>query len=109
MERGLRLVTASRTLPKEIFPDPGAGSWPYDFLGIQPLGPLTEGESRRLLAHSWAQDALHFDTPVCEELIALSGRHPYRLQRAAHHRYETECDSTYDWRAGYELDMEALP
>jgi energy-coupling factor transporter ATP-binding protein EcfA2 len=108
-ERGLRLVTASRMLPKEIFPKPGAGSWPYDFLGIQPLGPLTEGESHRLLAHPWAPDTLHFGTPVCEELIALSGRHPYRLQRAAHHRYETECDSAYDWRAGYELDLEALP
>ena len=108
-ERGLRLVTASRTLPKQIFPKPGAGSWPYDFLGVQPLGPFTPDEARRLLAHPWAPDALHFDTPVCEELIALAGRHPYRLQRAAHHRYETLYDPAYDWRAAYELDLEALP
>jgi len=107
-ERGLRLVTASRTLPKEIFPDPGKGSWPYDFLGVQRLGPFTQNEARRLLAHLWATDAPHFDAPTCEELVALSACHPYRLQRAAHHRYEALHDPAYDWRAGYELDMEAL-
>ena len=107
-ERGLRLVTASRVLPKEIFPNPGAGSWPYDFLGIQPLGTLTPEETRRLLAHPWAPDALHFDTPTCEELTALSACHPYHLQRAAHHRYEVLYDPAYDWCAAYELDMEAL-
>jgi hypothetical protein len=107
-ERGLRLVTASRMLPKEIFPDPGKGSWPYDFLGVQSLGPFTLDEARRLLAHPWAPDALHFDVPTCEELIALSGCHPYRLQRTAHHSYEALCDPTYDWRASYKLDMEAL-
>ena len=108
VERGLRLVTTSRTLPKEVFPDPGAGSWPYDFLGVQTLGPFTPDEARRLLAHPWALDALHFDAPTCEELVALAGRHPYRLQRAAHHRYETLYDPAYDWRAGYEWDLEAL-
>jgi hypothetical protein len=107
-ERGLRLVTASRMLPKEIFPDPGKGSWPYDFLSVQPLGPFTLDEARRLLAHPCAPDALHFDTPTCEELIALSACHPYRLQRAAHHRYEALCDPDCGWRASYELDMEAL-
>lgn len=110
VERGLRLVTASRTLPREIFPDPGAGSWPYDFLGVQRLGSFTEDEAQRLLAHPWAPAALHFDAPTCEELIARSGCHPYRLQRAAHHRYEALCDPAQadDWRAAYELDMEAL-
>jgi hypothetical protein len=107
-ERGLRLVTASRVLPKEIFPDPGAGSWPYDFLGVQQLGPFTNSEAQRLLAHPWAPDALSFDTPTCQELIALSARHPYRLQRAAHHRYEALHNPSYDWRAAYELDIEAL-
>jgi hypothetical protein len=106
-EHRLRLVTASRVLPKDIFPTKVA-SWPYDFLGIQQLGPFTAGEARQLLAHSWALDTLYFDAPTCEELIALSGCHPYRLQRAAHHRYEALCDQTYDWRAAYELDMEAL-
>jgi len=107
-ERGLRLVTASRVLPKEIFPDPSKGSWPYDFLGVQRLGPFTEDEAQRLLTHPWVSDVLYFDTPTCEELIALSSCHPYRLQRTAHHRYEALCDPTYDWRAAYERDMEAL-
>jgi len=109
-ERGLRLVTASRTLPKEIFPDPGAGSWPYDFLGVQRLAPFTEDEAHRLLAHPWAPAALHFDAPTCDELVALSACHPYRLQRAAHQRYEVLCDPAQadDWRAAYELDLEAL-
>jgi hypothetical protein len=57
-ERGLRLVTASRDLPKDIFPNPGKGSWPYDFLGVQRLGPFEEAKARRLLAHPWAPDAL---------------------------------------------------
>jgi len=39
---------------------------------------------------------------------ALSAGHPYRLQRAAHHRYEALADPHYDWRAGYERDMEVL-
>jgi len=107
-ERGVRLVTASRALPKEIFPNPGKGSWPYDFLTLQPLGPFTTGEAQRLLAHPWAPEALHFDGLTCEELIALSDCHPYRLQRAAYHRYEALGDPTYDWLSGYELDMEAL-
>jgi len=107
-ERGLRLVTASRDLPKNIFPNPGKGSWPYDFLGPQRLGPFTEAEARRLLAHPWAPDALHFDAPACDELLALSACHPHRLQRAAHHRYEALHDPVYDWRACYDLDMEAL-
>jgi len=108
VERGLRLVTASRTLPREIFPDPGAGSWPYDFLGVQPLGPFTPDEACRLLAHPWAPDALSFEDATRDELIALSGCHPYRLQRAAYHRYEALCDAAYDWRTSYELDLEAL-
>ncbi len=107
-ERGLRLVTASRDLPKDIFPDPGKGSWPYDFLSVQRLGPFTEDEARRLLAHPWVPDALHFDTPTCDELLALSACHPYRLQRAAHHRHEALHNPAYDWRACYDLDMEAL-
>ena len=108
VERGLRLVTASRVLPKEIFRDPGAGSWPYDFLGVQRLGPFMPDEAYCLLAHPWAPEALHFDAPTCDKLIALSVRHPYRLQRAAYHCYEALCDIAYDWLAAYELDVEAL-
>ncbi len=107
LERGLRLATASRPLPKEFF-STQVGSWPYDFLSPQPLGPFSPDEARRLLAHPWLPNAPHFDAPTGEELIALSGCHPYRLQRAAHHRYEALHDPTYNWRAAYNLDLEAL-
>jgi hypothetical protein len=106
-ERGLRCATASRVLPKEVFPTQ-VGSWPYDFLSPQLLGSFTPDEARRLLAHPWMPDAPRFDAPTGEDLIALSGCHPYRLQRAAHHRYEILHDPAYDWRAAYDLDLEAL-
>ncbi len=106
-ESGFRLVTASRVLPKDIFPRPEKGSTPWDFLQLLEVGPFTEEEARRLLDHPWAPEAPRFDPATCRELITLSGRHPYRLQRAAHHRYEALTDPHYDWRAGYERDMEA--
>gem|GEM_PF-1197786 len=106
-EPGFRLITASRVLPKDIFPRPERGSTPWDFLQVLVVGPFTEEEAQRLLDHPWAPEALPFDPATCRELIALSGRHPYRLQRAAHHRYEALADPDYDWRAGYERDMEA--
>jgi Trypsin-like serine proteases, typically periplasmic, contain C-terminal PDZ domain len=107
-ESGFRLVTASRALPKNIFPKPERGSTPWDFLQPLEVGPFTEEEAQRLLDHPWAPEAPRFDPATCRELIALSGCHPYRLQRAAHHRYEALADPHYDWRAGYERDMEVL-
>ncbi len=102
-------------LPRDIFrqvweslPVATRGSCPWDFLQVLEVGPFTEEEAHRLLAHPWAPDASRFDETTCRELIALSGCHPYRLQRAAHHRYEALADPGYDWRAGYALDMEAL-
>jgi hypothetical protein len=74
----------------------------------QLLGPLTPSEANDLLAHPWAAGAPLFDRATCDELIALSGCQPYRLQRAAYHRYESLRSPAVDWRAGYELDMEAL-
>jgi len=108
-EAGFRLVTASRARPGDIFPKPEKGSTPWDFLHPTEVGSFTEEEARRLLDHPWAPEAPRFDGATCRELIALSGRHPYRLQRAAYHRYETLADPDYDWRAEYERDMlEAL-
>lgn len=106
-ERGLRFITASRVLPKVIFPTQD-GSWPYDFLSPQSLGAFSEADARALLAHAWAPQAPHFSESDVNQLIALSACHPYRLQRAAHHRYAALADPDYDWRAAYALDMEAL-
>lgn len=114
-ERFFRLVTASRMLPKDIFRQEWEslsrstrGSWPWDFLQILEVGPFTEPEARRLLNHPWAPAVPQFDEPTCRELVKLSGRHPYRLQRAAHHRYEALSDPAYDWQNAYRREMEAL-
>lgn len=107
-EPGFRVVAASRLLPKDIFPPPRMGSTPWDFLEPVEVPVFTEEEARRLLAHPWAPEAPQFDEATCQTLIALTGRHPFRLQRAAHHRYEALADPAYDWRAAYQREMEAL-
>ncbi len=107
-ESGFRLIAASRRLPRDIFPPPRVGSTPWDFLEPVEVPVFTEEEARRLLAHPWAPEAPQFDEATCQTLITLTGCHPFRLQRAAHHRYEALADPTYDWRAAYERDMEAL-
>jgi hypothetical protein len=38
----------------------------------------------------------------------LAGGHPFKLQRAAFHRYEALTDLTYDWQAAYQQDLENL-
>lgn len=106
-DRSVRFVTASRVLPRVIFPAQD-GSWPYDFLVVQPVGPLDPGEAGTLLAHPWSPQAPCFDPGRVEKVIALAGCHPYRLQRAAHHCYEALVDATYDWRGAYRWEMEAL-
>ena len=103
-----RLVTASRRKPRKIFPRPKLGSYPDDFLRPQRLDPFPEAEALRLLHHPWAPDAPHFDRDTCAALLTLSGRHPFRLQLAAHHRYEALADPAYDWRRAYEEELEEV-
>lgn len=104
----LHLVMVSRTPLRAVFPDTGRGSPPYNFLMPLTLGPLADVEARQLLAHPWAPDAPVFDEPVCRQLLDLAGAHPFRLQRAAFHRYEALADPAYDWQAAYQRDLEHL-
>lgn len=104
----LKLLTASRRPLKQIFPDTGTGSPAYNFLPPLTLGPLTEAEARHLLNHPWANNALSFETAAQAELLALTVRHPFKLQRAAFHRYESLTDSGYDWKAAYQFDVENM-
>ncbi len=112
----VRLVTASRLRPQTIFPDPQEGSSPTDFLHPRRLGFFTEAEARRLLAHPWAPQVPSFndmtrtdsDETISDELIALAHGHPYRLQVAAYHRYESLLDPAYDWRTEYEEEVSIL-
>ena len=104
----LHLITATRTPPKELFPDTGIGSPAYNFLIPFTLGPLTQPEADQLLTHPWASHALDFDALTRQQLLDLAQTHPFRLQRAAFHRYEAMADSSYAWQAAYRQDLELL-
>lgn len=103
---GFKIMTVSRTPVNQIFPYPGIGSRAYDFLLPYTLEPLNDAEARRLLSHPWAPEVLLFDVETCEQLLKLAGSHPYKLQRAAHHRFDFLANPAYDWQAGYRQDME---
>ncbi len=105
---GLKIVTVSRKPLREVFPDPGRGSEAYNFLVPRTLGSMPDAESRRLLAHPWAPNAPQFDPATLDELLNLAGGHPFKLHRAAFHRYEVLSDATYDWLAAYRQDLENL-
>lgn len=106
--RRFRVAAVSRHPLKDVFPDPGMGSRAYDFLQPLTLGPLAEGEARRLLAHPWAPAAPLFDPAAAEGLLTMAAGHPFKLQRLAFHRYETLADPAYDWQTAYQQDMEHL-
>jgi hypothetical protein len=97
----LKLVTVSRTHLRAIFPDAGYTSPAYNFLLPFTLGPLIELDARALLGHPWDVVAPVFDAETIDVLLALTGRHPFKLQRAAYHRYEAFGQSGYDWETAY--------
>lgn len=107
-EGDLRVVTASRVPLKQILPDTGRSSPLYNVLLPMELGPLAEKEAKVLLMHPWDQAAVSFDEATCDELVRLSQCHPFKLQRAAFHRYEALADPLYDWRAEYRRELEYL-
>ena len=104
--QGFKMVTVTRTPLKEVFPDTGRGSPAFNFLVPFTVGAFNEGDARQLLTHPWAPGAPLFDADTCEKLLALTGRHPYKLQRAAYYRFESLADPAYDWQAGYREEME---
>jgi len=106
--QGFKMVTVTRSPLKEAFPDTGRGSPAFNFLVPFTLGTFNEEEARQLLTHPWAPGAPLFDAETCEELLALTGRHPFQLQRAAYYRFESLADPGYDWQAGYRQEMEQM-
>jgi hypothetical protein len=106
--RRLRMVTVSRSPLREAFPDDGKGSDAYGFLPPFQLPPLPEAEARQLLDHPWAPQARNFDASMITALMAMTDRHPFRLQRAAYHRYAALLDPALDWRTAYQTDMDHL-
>ncbi|NIM84267.1 MAG: TIR domain-containing protein [Candidatus Aminicenantes bacterium] len=106
--RNFKMVAVSRIPLKEVFPDTGIGSPAFNFLVPFILGSMTEGEALQLLNHPWAPDLPFFNDETCEQLLELTVFHPYKLQRAAFHRFESLADPAYDWQAGYKQDMEQM-
>lgn len=111
--RSFKMVTVTRKPLNEVFPDTGVGSPAYNFLIPFTLGPLNEHDANLLLSHPWAPEAPQFDTETCKNLLHLAeyhttGYHPFKLQRAAFHRYEALADSTYNWKNAYKQDVEQL-
>lgn len=105
---GFKIVAVSRRPLREVFPDPGWGSPFYNLLQPLLLGPLPEEEARLVLNHPWSPDSKHFEPAICEKLLDISGRHPFKLQKAAFHCYEAMIDPTYDWESVFLQDMEHL-
>jgi hypothetical protein len=110
--RNFKMVSVSRIPLKEVFPDTSRASPAFNFLVPFTLGSMTETEARRLLDHPWAPGALSFDESSIDQLLMMAkcndGYHPFKLQRAAHHRFESLADQAYDWKAGYRQDMEQM-
>ncbi len=104
----LHLLVATRIPLRRVFPDDGNGSPFYNYLQPLELGPFSEAEARALLAHPWADEAARFDEATVATLLRLAGGHPFRLQRAAYHRYEALRDPAWDWLARYRRDEEAM-
>lgn len=106
---GFKLAVVSRTALKEVFPDSGRGSPAYNFLQPLKVAEMREGEARSLLAHPWAPEAQAFDAHTIERILALAGRHPFKVQRAAFHCYRALIDDPeHDWQAAWRRDLEQM-
>lgn len=103
-----KMMAVSRIPLKEVFPDTGIGSPAFNFLVPFTLGSMTGGEALQLLNHPWAPDLPFFNDETCEQLLELTGCHPYKLQRVAFHRFESLAYPAYDWQSGYRQDMEQM-
>jgi hypothetical protein len=105
---GFQVVVVSRNPLKSIFPDSGFGSPVYNFLQPFTVDILEDGDARDLLSHPWASDGPSFDASTIDHLLALSERHPFKLQRAAYHRYEALAHPERDWISAWREDMEHM-
>jgi len=103
----LKLVVASRRALMQLFPDDANSTSPlYNiFPEIITLANFSRADCERFLDARLAYTGVTFDTATRDELWTLTQGHPYKLQRAAHHRYNAANDPTYDWRAAFERDM----
>ena len=97
----LKLVVASRRPLVQLFPDDANGtSALYNlFVEIITLSNFSRADCDRFLDARLANTGVTFDAATRDEIWTLTQGHPYKLQRAADHRYNAANDPTYDWRA----------
>jgi hypothetical protein len=105
---GFRMVIVSHHPLRQVFPNTGPDSPGYSFLQPLTIGVLNDADARKLLEHPWAPNVPQFEPTIRDDLLKLAGGHPFKLHRAAFHRYETLIDPTYDWLAAYRQDLENL-
>ena len=102
----LKLVVASRRALAQLFPDDANNTSPlYNiFAEVINLPNFSRADCDRFLDARLANTGVTFDTATRDEIWTLTQGHPYKLQRAAHHRYEFALDPTYDWHARFRED-----
>lgn len=106
--REFKILAISRVPLKEVFPDTGVGSPFYNILQPLKLESLSREEALSLLEHPWAPEARMFDKATCEEMLSTATLHPFKLQRAAFHCYESLIDQHYHWKEAFQQDMDQM-
>jgi hypothetical protein len=104
----LRLITGARRKPADILPHAGAGSDWYNFLSPEPLDVFSQSEAEQLLLSRLPSEFVPqiFPTATVQQLIELSGCHPFKLTRAAFRYYDhLTNDPNSDWRQQYHNDL----
>ena len=101
---GLRAVVVSQRPFGELF-NSGAGSEAANIFVPMGLTGMKPDEARELLAHPWASAARGIPTDAVEKILAVADGHPYKLQRAGFHCFESIIEPGYDWQAQYRDEM----
>jgi hypothetical protein len=102
------LITSARQSPGEILPHSKKGSEWYNLLSIETLKPFTQAEAEQLLTGKLPIQVAEqiFSPSIRQELISLTGCHPFKLMRAAFHYYDQKTnDPDHDWLAEYYEDI----
>ena len=102
------VVTSQSPLPDLFYRDEGPGKpSPFHSLFVHRLrlALFTRGQCDTFLDVRLKDTGVDFDVLTRDELWALTQGHPYKFQRAAHHRYEAASNPAHDWRAEYQRDV----
>jgi Effector-associated domain 2 len=104
----VRLITGARRYPGAILPHRGAGSDWYNFLSPEPLDVFTPTEAEQLLRSRLPADLVPqiFPATKVQQLIELSGCHPFKLTRAAFRYYDFLTNEPHsNWQKLYHNDL----